>query len=125
MARQTNQKEMIIDVLEEMNHPTADELLTKLEKKYGPFSKATLYRNLAQFVEDGKVDRLALSDAVVRYEIAKDFHYHIACEKCGKVENLMLPHPLDFPDEIKGYKIDTHELVFYGICPKCQKSMEK
>lgn len=124
MARQTNQKEMIIDVLEEMNHPTADELLTKLEKKYGPFSKATLYRNLAQFVEDGKVDRIALSDAVVRYEIAKDFHYHIACEKCGKVENLMLP-PLDFPEEIKGYKIDTHELVFYGICPKCQKTMEK
>ncbi len=121
MARQTNQKEIIMDVLEEMNHPTADELLVKIEKKYGPFSKATLYRNLAKFVEDGKVDRIALSDAVVRYEKAKDFHYHLACEKCGKIEDLMLPNPLVFPEKMMGYIIDAHELTFYGICPKCQK----
>lgn len=124
MARQTNQKEMILDVLDELNHPTADEILSKLEKKYGPFSKATLYRNLSQFVEDGKVDRIALTDAVVRYEVAKDFHYHLACEMCGKIENLMLTHPLGFPEKLRGYNIDSHELVFYGICPKCQKELE-
>lgn len=124
MARQTNQKEMILDVLDELNHPTVDEILTRLEKKYGPFSKATLYRNLAQFVEEGKVDRLALTDAVVRYERAKDFHYHLACEMCGKIENLMLSHPLGFPEKLRGYTIDSHELVFYGICPKCQKILE-
>lgn len=125
MGRQTNQKEIIMDVIEELNHPTADEILTKIEKKYGEFSKATLYRNLAQFVEEGRLDRVALSDAVVRYEPATDFHYHLACEKCGKIENLHLPTPLEFPNEIMGYEIDAHDLVFYGICPKCKKSMGK
>ncbi len=125
MARQTNQKEMILDVIEDMNHPTADEILTKLEKKYGPFSKATLYRNLNKFVEDGKLDRVTLSDAAVRYEIAKDFHYHLACEICGKIENLVLPEPLAFPERILDYKIDSHTLTFYGICPKCQAKMNK
>ncbi len=125
MARQTTQKEIIMDVIEDMNHPTADEILEKIEKKYGAFSKATLYRNLAQFVEEGKLDRVALSDAIVRYEPATYFHYHLACEKCGKIENLMLPTPLSFPDKMMGYIIDAHSLVFYGICPKCQKIMEK
>ncbi|MBQ0017344.1 MAG: transcriptional repressor [Clostridiales bacterium] len=122
--RQTNQKEMIIDVLEEMNHPTAEELLAKIEKKYGSFSKATLYRNLAQFVEDGKVDKLALSDAVVRYEISKGFHYHLACEYCGRIDNLVLPKPLAFPSKLLGYDIDAHSLTFYGVCPKCKEKME-
>ena len=121
MARQTNQKEIIIDVLEDMNHPTADELLYKIEKKYGSFSKATLYRNLAQFVESGKVDKVALSDAVVRYEMAKGFHYHVACQYCGKIENLELPKPLAFPEKLLGYTIDAHQLCFYGTCPKCQE----
>lgn len=125
MARQTSQKEFILEALDELNHPTADEILEKIEKKHGAFSKATLYRNLAQFVEDGKVDRVTLSDAVVRYELATGFHYHLACEKCGKIENLMLPSPLSFPDEMMGYTIDAHHLVFYGICPKCQKILEK
>ena len=124
MGRQTNQKEVILEVIAEMNHPTADEILTRIEKKYGAFSKATLYRNLAKFVEDGKLDRVALNDAAVRYEIAGDFHYHLACERCGKIENLMLPSPLGFPSEMLGYKIDAHELTFYGICPKCQKYVD-
>lgn len=125
MARQTTQKEIIMEAIEQLNHPTADEILERIEKKYGAFSKATLYRNLAQFVEQGKLDRVALTDAVVRYEPAKDFHYHLACEKCGKIENLKLPNPLVFPDKIMGYNIDAHDLVFYGICPKCQKILEK
>ena len=121
MARQTNQKEIIIDVLEELNHPTADELLEKIEKKYGAFSKATLYRNLAQFVENGKVEKVVLNDGLIRYEIAQGYHYHIACINCGHIDNLTLPKPLGFPDKIMGYKIEGHELVFYGVCPKCQK----
>ena len=125
MGRQTNQKEVILEVIAEMNHPTADEILTRIVKKYGAFSKATLYRNLAQFVESGKVDRVTFSDAAVRYEIASDFHYHLACERCGKIENLNLPSPLGFPSEMLGYKIDGHELTFYGICPKCQKYVDK
>lgn len=125
MARQTTQKETILEVIGELSHPTADEILEKIEKKYGAFSKATLYRNLNQFVDEGKVDRVTLSDTVARYEIAKSFHYHLACEKCGKIENLMLPTPLSFPDQILGYNIDTHSLTLYGICPKCQKTLEQ
>lgn len=120
-TRQTNQKEIIVDTLEVMNHPTAEELLAKIAKKYGDFSKATLYRNLAQFVEDGKVQKVSVDGQTIRYEIAKGFHYHVVCESCGKISNLILPKPLTLPSSLLGYDITSHELTFFGLCEKCKQ----
>lgn len=118
--RNTNQKEVILDALGYLNHPTAEELLDSIIKKQGEFSKATLYRNLAQFIKEGKVEKVCLDGDSVRYELACGFHYHLVCTQCGKVDNLVLPKPLALPAKLMGYEIEGHTLVFKGKCLKCQ-----
>ena len=118
--RQTSQKDIILDALSYLNHPTAEELLDSIINKQGSFSKATLYRNLAQFIKDGKVEKVNLGEDAVRYELACGFHYHLMCNKCGKVDNLVLPKPLSLPGRLMGYEIEGHNLVFKGTCSKCQ-----
>ncbi len=118
--RNTSQKDVILNALSKLNHPTADELLSEIIKEEGSFSKATLYRNLAKFIEDGLVEKVFLGEDAVRYEISKGFHYHLICTRCGKVDNLVLPKPLSLPAKLLGYEIEGHTLIFKGICPDCQ-----
>lgn len=118
--RQTLQKEIILEVLGNLNHPTAEELLTAITKKHSVFSKATLYRNLGQFVEDGKVQKLCLENQTVRYELNTGFHYHLVCTECGRIDNLVLPKPLTLPSTLLGYDIESHDLILFGKCPHCK-----
>ena len=118
--RNTSQKDIIIEALSRLNHPTADELLNEIIRTQGSFSKATLYRNLAKFIEEGSVDKVQLEEDAVRYELSCGFHYHLVCNKCGRVDNLVLPKPLSLPAKLLGYEIDGHTLIFKGTCPKCQ-----
>lgn len=118
--RNTNQKDVIIEALSRLNHPTADELLAEIVREQGTFSKATLYRNLAKFIDEGSVEKVNLGEDAVRYELAKGFHYHLVCTKCGRVDNLVLPKPLSLPAKLLGYEIEGHTLIFKGVCPKCQ-----
>ena len=118
--RNTSQKDVILNALSKLNHPTADELLSEIIKEEGSFSKATLYRNLAKFIEDGLVEKVYLEEDAVRYEISKGFHYHLICTKCGRVDNLVLPKPLSLPAKLLGYEIEGHTLIFKGVCPNCQ-----
>ena len=118
--RNTNQKDIILDALGYLNHPTAEELLDSIIKKQGAFSKATLYRNLAKFIEEGKVVKVNLGGDSVRYELECGFHYHLVCNQCGRVDNLVLPKPLALPQRLMGYEIEGHDIIFNGKCPKCQ-----
>lgn len=117
--RNTVQKDIIIDALTYLNHPTAEEILDAIVQKEGSFSKATLYRNLAKFIKEGTIEKVCLGEDAVRYELAKGFHYHLICNKCGRVDNLVLPKPLALPAKLLGYEIDSHTLIFNGTCPKC------
>lgn len=121
MERSTNQKDVILNALNKLNHPTADEILTEIIREQGSFSKATLYRNLAKFIDEGLIEKVFLGDEVARYELNKGFHYHLICNKCGRVDNLVLPKPLSLPAKLLGYEIDGHTLIFKGICPHCQQ----
>lgn len=120
MERITEQKQIILEAFKKGYHPTADELLAKIRKTHPDFSRATLYRNLAAFVEKGDIQKVCVKDSVDRYELGCDFHYHLVCENCGKIENINLPNPLKTPPRLMDYDVNSHELTFYGVCPKCK-----
>ena len=120
MGRTTEQKQIIIDAFKKGYHPTADELLSKIKKTHPSFSRATLYRNLANFCESGELRKISVKDNVDRYELNTGCHYHLVCEKCGRVEDICLPNPLQTPSKLLDFDVNYHELTFYGICPKCK-----
>ncbi len=119
-VRNTEQKQIILEAFQVNHHYTADELLKRIRLTYPNFSRATLYRNLATFVENKVIQKIAMLDGADKYEMVKGFHYHLICEKCGKIENFELPKPLGVPSSLMGYDVFRHELTFFGLCPKCK-----
>ena len=59
--KNTRQKEIILDAVSHLkDHPTADEIYLYLKKDYPKLSLATVYRNLNQFVTDGRIRRVSV-----------------------------------------------------------------
>jgi Fur family peroxide stress response transcriptional regulator len=125
MSRITEQKQIILEAFKPDYHPTAEELWEKIKRKHPDFSRATLYRNLAYFCENGKLSKVSVKNNVDRYELNTGSHYHLVCENCGRLENISLPTPLSTPPRLMNYDVNYHELTFYGICPKCQEKLKK
>lgn len=124
MNRVTAQKQQILDAFKPGYHPTAEELLQKLRKSDPNFSRATVYRNLAYFCEEGKLVKLNFLGGPDRYEMVGEPHYHLVCEKCGRIEDVMTK-PIATPSTLMGYQVTGHTLTFFGLCPKCQQKAKK
>ena len=89
-VRITPQRHAILEYLvESMTHPTADDIYKALEGKFPNMSVATVYNNLRVFKEVGLVKELTYGDASSRFDYVTSQHYHVICEKCGKI--------VDFP----------------------------
>jgi len=123
MNRVTIQKQQILDAFKAGYHPTAEELLLKIRKTEPTFSRATLYRNLNTFCEEGKVVKLSFLEGADRFEIAGEPHYHVVCKNCGRIENVNIK-PISTPNSILDFDVVGHDLTFYGICPKCKSKIK-
>ena len=121
MDRNTETKSMILKAFKKGYTPTAEELLQKLREAEPNFSRATLYRNLASFCENGKLKKVSVVGKTDRYELNTGCNYHLVCEVCGKIEDLEMAGAIKTPARLMDYEVHSHELMFYGVCPKCQK----
>ena len=83
----------------------------------------TVYRNLNLLVEQGQALRLDCGDGVDHFDGDTRPHYHFSCQKCGCVMDLEMD-PIDHIDQIAGAgfdgEIQGHQVLFYGLCPKCK-----
>lgn len=107
------------------SHPTAAWLYDKLKGDFPILSQGTVYRNLSILSEQGQIKILRSGSAFDRFDANTNVHYHVICEACGKVEDLDIPCETAQSAEAQkasGYKITSHRLEFFGICPDCQKT---
>lgn len=125
-VRITPQRHAILNYLmESMGHPTADEIYRALAAQFPSMSVATVYNNLKVFLEAGMVHELTYGDNSSRYDANLSDHYHIVCEKCGKMEDFRYPSLLDverFAAEETGFEVHGHRLELYGLCKSCRSS---
>ncbi|MBQ0140919.1 MAG: peroxide-responsive transcriptional repressor PerR [Kurthia sp.] len=124
-VRITPQRHAILEYLiETMVHPTADDIYKALSSKFPNMSVATVYNNLRVFKESNLVQELTYGDNASRFDFITSKHYHTICESCGKIVDFQYPG-LDeieqFTEHVTGYKVSSHRLEIYGICPECQK----
>lgn len=114
------QREQIYSaMLDRMDHPTAEMVYATLKPSLPKLSLGTVYRNLHQMAEEGRLTEI--SGPVVRFDANTAPHAHFRCGGCGGVSDLALPYDtmLDHLAEADGRRIQKHELTFYGICPEC------
>jgi len=123
-VRITPQRHAILEYLvESMTHPTADEIYKALEGKFPNMSVATVYNNLRVFKEVGLVKELTYGDASSRFDYVTSQHYHVICEKCGKIVDFQYPqlHEIErLAQHMTDFDVTHHRMEIYGVCKECQ-----
>ncbi len=126
IRRNTPQRVVILQELcATKKHPTAAELFALVRTKLPRVSLGTIYRNLEVLHEDGQVLKLEMAGTETRFDGTTTPHYHMRCTSCGSVRDL--PEPMSGtlvgqPHDTAGFRIDGHNLEYFGLCPDCQEA---
>ncbi len=115
--RYSAQRQQIYDVLASTNtHPDAQWVYNSVRAIIPDISLGTVYRNLAQLCDSGKVKRISAIDNVERFDATTDNHAHFVCKCCGAISDLATPD-MACSDTIG--QVDNIEVMYYGTCNRC------
>lgn len=107
-------------------HPTAEMVYQWLKPTIPRLSLGTVYRNLHQMAQEGRLTELP--GTVVRFDANTAPHTHLRCDCCGGVSDLdHFPYDAAL-DELAGRQggvITGHTLLFSGLCPGCVKEQKR
>jgi len=120
-SRKTRQRDAIRNAVSGARRPLGpNEVLEAAQRDVPKLGLATVYRNLRQMHEEGELRAVEVPGQGVRYEIAGlKHHHHFCCRGCSRVFDVQgCPGGLDgmVPD---GFKLESHELLLFGLCPAC------
>ena len=95
-------------------------MLKAAQKRVPGLSLATVYRTLNKLVEEQFLTPVELPGEPPRYEHRHmDHHHHFVCQRCDRALDLEGCIPEVNAMVPRGFRVDRHELVFYGTCDKC------
>ena len=95
-----------------------------LKVDYPHLSLGTVYRNLNELVELGKILRINVPGDSDRFDKMLVKHSHFFCEKCKSILDINEINLNDVVNEIEinnNIKILSNQISLYGICSKCQE----
>jgi len=105
-------------------HATADAIAGIVRGELGTVSRQAIYNVLGVLAERGLVRRIQPAGSAARYEDRTgDNHHHLVCRSCGVVVDVdcaVGETPCLHAAEDHGFVIDEAEVVYWGVCPKCQ-----
>jgi Fur family ferric uptake transcriptional regulator len=106
-------------------HKDAEMITVAARERIGALSTQAVYDNLRVLVEAGLVRCIEPAGARALYESrVGDNHHHVICRACGIVRDVdcaVGKRPCMEACESHGYIIDEAEVIYWGICPDCQK----
>jgi len=118
----TPQRLAIADALDAKGHISLEDLYMLMLKKFDSISLATIYKNIHIMMENCFIQEVKLPHAKSVYELTKASHAHLACSKCGAVEDISL----DLENVVaearakSSFAIESSELVLSGLCKNCR-----
>ena len=121
--RQTKQKSIIYEALKTLDHPTATEVYGYVREQYPTVSRATVFRVLGGFADNGKALELRAAGNEVRYDYNVMPHYHARCECCGRVADVKtsgLDESVLRATADHGFAVCGYSVEFFGLCKTCQ-----
>ena len=122
--RYSHQRERIYRaVMESHVHPTANMVYDALKVEMPKLSLGTVYRNLNQLADAGRLRKIPLPDGNCRFDGTTGPHSHIVCGSCGRVADVMLPALTQLQQAIEqetNYTLSSYDVVMHGVCGKCR-----
>jgi Fur family peroxide stress response transcriptional regulator len=111
---------------EDLAHPTAESVFSRLSKQLPGLSQATIYRTL-QFLENEKlIRRVSSPGAIGRFDANVGPHQHLLCRVCGSLEDISIPalHNAVLP-KVSGFTVEELDIRLVGKCGACSRSESK
>jgi Fur family ferric uptake transcriptional regulator len=112
------------EVLGQSCHFKIEDIIFKMANSKQPVSRATVYRSIKTIEEAGLIKYLRSINDEKIYEVVKEHHDHMICEKCGKIiefHNSKLEALQDSICESHGFAPQRHTMKIFGICAECSK----
>jgi Fur family transcriptional regulator, ferric uptake regulator len=105
-------------------HFTAEDLVSDSRSQRLGVGRATVFRSLEILTDLGVVERLDLPSGDHAF-VACDpaHHHHVVCSNCGQstdVGDSGMGRVLEEVARRSGYRIESHRLELFGLCPSCQ-----
>ncbi|MBD8079161.1 Fur family transcriptional regulator [Cellulosimicrobium arenosum] len=114
-----------LDAVDDHQHADADTVLRTVRGALGSVSVQAVYDVLNTLTDKGIVRRIEPAGHPARYERrVGDNHHHVVCRECGAVADVdcAVGHsPCLTPADTAGFRIDTAEVTFWGLCPDCAR----
>ncbi len=121
----SRQRELVLaEVKSSREHPTADMVYAALKADNPSLSLGTVYRNLNLLAQMGQIDKIGMPEGSDRFDGRTDEHYHMLCQKCGRVYDVQLDTLSELDGQIQsqtGFLVHSHDLIVRGVCRACQQ----
>ncbi|MEW5740347.1 MAG: Fur family transcriptional regulator [Myxococcota bacterium] len=75
-------------VLTSVEHPSADQVLERVQARFPMVSRATVYNTLNLFVDKGILRQLVLAEGKVVFDPRLEPHHHFIDDETGKIEDV-------------------------------------
>jgi Fur family ferric uptake transcriptional regulator len=116
---------VLMAVLGEGQHRDAEAIADAARIRLGALSTQSVYDNLHVLEEAGLIRRIQPSGHPARFEArVGDNHHHIVCRRCGMtadVDCAVGAAPCLEPSADHGFIVQEAEVIFWGLCPRCQQ----
>ncbi len=120
-SRKTLQKMKIFENLSKRyDHPTSKDIYDDLKGE--GIGLATIYRNLNNLLDEGKIVKIIDNNHVNHYDAIKNKHCHFVCRSCGLIKDIEVDKL--FKDDLD-MEVDYNNVVLNGICNNCLKNKER
>lgn len=127
--KNSDQREYVLKVLfESTEHLSAEEILQQVRDRYNiAIGTATVYRIISFLEEINIIHSILIEGKESKvYEInLLSHHDHLVCTKCHKIVEFFSTDLEKQQEKIaqeKGFKLESHTMILYGICPECQNA---
>ena len=108
----TTARVKLLEILEEADKPLCYEEI----KNDISMDKATFYRNISKFEEEGILNAFVSNDKKRYFEIKLNPHAHFVCLECSRVECIK-----NIEITLPNYEINN--VIINGKCPSCLESV--
>jgi Fur family peroxide stress response transcriptional regulator len=118
----TPQRLAIAEALYSYGHLSVESLYDMMLQKFNSISQATIYKNINLMIENSFIQEVKIPHAKSVYELIKDAHAHLVCQMCKEVSDIVvnLDSMMEDTSKKSNFKISRADLVFCGVCKKCQ-----
>ena len=122
----TAQRLAVLRAVSSRPHSTADDIEGLVRGEIGAVSRQAVYDALGILTEKDLIRRIQPARSPARYEDrVDDNQHHLVCRVCGTTVDVDCAagrRPCLQASDDHGFVVDEAEVIYWGICPDCQKT---